>query len=164
MMGLPMEGPANGLCGSQSVVLNSTLPSSMLMNSTLTKSTLTKSTMRSTITSTESQLQGAIKPKRKRTTPDYCPMVGTTTVCYGRTTRLTLPKYFYCTIFYTGYLIPKATRLATPEELEGDQEIDIKQRSCTTFHRTLGVDENPAGIYKSEYTHIVTKGQKYLPK
>jgi hypothetical protein len=62
-------------------------------------------------------------------------------------------------------------RLATPEELDiqislgaKDQEIDIKQRSCTTFHRTLGVDENPAGIYKTEYTHIVTKGQKYLPK
>jgi hypothetical protein len=59
-------------------------------------------------------------------------------------------------------------RLATPEELDiqislgaKDQEIDIKQRSCTTFHRTLGVDENPAGIYKTEYTHIVTKGQKY---
>jgi hypothetical protein len=80
MMGLPMEGPANGLCDSQSVVLNSTLPSSMLtkskltkskltkstlMKSTLMKSTLTKSAMRSTITSAASQLQGAIRPKRR---------------------------------------------------------------------------------------------------
>jgi hypothetical protein len=40
------------------------------------------------------------------------------------------------------------------------QEIDITQRSCATFHRTLlGVDESLAGIYKTEYTYIVTKGQ-----
>ena len=32
MMGLPMEGPANGLCDSQSVVPNSTLPSSIQKN------------------------------------------------------------------------------------------------------------------------------------
>jgi hypothetical protein len=29
-----------------------------------------------------------------------------------------------------------------------------------TSHRTLGVHENPAGICKTEYTHLVTKGQK----
>jgi hypothetical protein len=30
MMGLPMEGPANGFCDNESVVLNSTIPSSTL--------------------------------------------------------------------------------------------------------------------------------------
>jgi hypothetical protein len=52
--------------------------------------------------------------------------------------------------------------LDTPDELDADeQEIDIAQRSCQESHRTLiGVHENPAGIYKTEDTHLLTNGNK----
>jgi hypothetical protein len=40
-----------------------------------------------------------------------------------------------------------------------DQEKDIAQRSYTTPHRALGIHENPAVIYKTKYTHLVTKIQ-----
>jgi hypothetical protein len=61
------------------------------------------------------------------------------------------------TIFFTGSLVLKAV----PDSLHPNvQKIDITQRCCTTSHRTLGALENPAGISKTEYTHLVTKGQK----
>jgi hypothetical protein len=62
-----------------------------------------------------------------------------------------------------------SARLATPEELyiqislrqsADNQEIYITQRCYTTSHRTLGVRENPGGIYNTEYTHLGTNGQK----
>jgi hypothetical protein len=39
-----------------------------------------------------------------------------------------------------------------------DQEIDITQRCCWESHRTLGIRENLAGIYKTEYAHLLAKG------
>jgi hypothetical protein len=38
--------------------------------------------------------------------------------------------------------------------------MDITQCCCTTFHRTLGVHENPSGNYQTEYKYLVSKGQK----
>jgi hypothetical protein len=57
--------------------------------------------------------------------------------------------------------------LASPEEMDiqisiqqsaDDQEIDIVQRCCQESHRTLGVHDNPASIYKTEYAHLLAKG------
>jgi hypothetical protein len=75
--------------------------------------------------------------------------------------QLELPKCFYCLLRwdfdFEGYARP-----ATPQELDiqtsvqqsaDDLERDITQRSCMTSHRTLGIRENPAGIYKTD-THI----------
>jgi hypothetical protein len=39
-----------------------------------------------------------------------------------------------------------------------DQEIDIVQRCYQESHPTLGVHENPASIYKTEYAHLLAKG------
>jgi hypothetical protein len=81
--------------------------------------------------------------------------------------QLELPKCFYYLLHWV-FDSEGHARLATPEELNiqislrqsaDDQEIDIKQRCFTTSHRTLGVHENPAGNYQTEYKHLLSKGQ-----
>jgi hypothetical protein len=70
--------------------------------------------------------------------------------------QLELPKCFYNLLHWvfdsirTGYpdLHPAECRLARK---------DIAQRCYQESHRRLGVHENPAGIYKTEYTHLLTK-------
>jgi hypothetical protein len=89
-------------------------------------------------------------------------MVGTTPACHRRTTRISQVHHW---VFDSeGH-----ARLAIPEVLTiqislrqsaDDQAVDITQRSCTTSHRTLGVHENHAGNYQTEYAHLVNKGQK----
>jgi hypothetical protein len=38
-----------------------------------------------------------------------------------------------------------------------NQGIDIAQRCCQESHRTLGLHEKPAGIYKTEHAHLLAK-------
>ena len=79
--------------------------------------------------------------------------------------QLELPKCFYYLLHWRFDAEGRA-RLATPDEMDlqisirqsaDNTEIDITQRCCQTSHKTLGVHENPAGIYTTEYQHLISK-------
>jgi hypothetical protein len=82
--------------------------------------------------------------------------------------QLELPKGFYYLLHWV-FGSEGCARLATPDEKDiqifiqqsaDDEAIDIAQRCCQESHRTLGVHENPAGIYKTEYAHLLATGNK----
>ncbi len=93
-------------------------------------------------------------------------MVGAITARHGG--QLELPICFYYLLHWV-FDSEGCARLATPDEMDiqisiqqsaDDHEIDIAQRCRQESHRTLGVHENPAGIYKTEYAHLLAKGSK----
>jgi hypothetical protein len=80
--------------------------------------------------------------------------------------RLELPKCFYYILHWKFDTEGRAS-LATRNEMGLELEIrssqdgsmnHIRQEDCQESHRTLGIQENPAGIYKAEETRLRQKG------